>query len=193
MADAIPATLLFRGNRPYGVGTITFDLILSEDHSFGNAISSHDIEDGSTISDHIENELVSGSLSGLISNFSLKVEGLTSNRAQDAFDEIRRLWRSREPVTIVTVLSVYEDYAIRDISVARSEATGEAIALNISFREIRRVSLRRVNLEVDITVTDMNDDLSRQAAPQSDLGRQTGVPLSSSEQARATAALEGTS
>lgn len=187
----LPTVLFFQGNRDYRVGSLSFDLVLKEQHTFNNRITSHPVEDGSAVADHIENELLSGSLSALISNFSLKTEALTSNRAQDAFNEMERLWRTRELVTIVTVMRVYEDVAIRSVGVARSADTGEAIALNIDFQAVRRVSLKRANLDVAIDVESMDDDVSRQAAPPADVGQTTSEPISEAQRDRIDRNLTG--
>ena len=180
----LPTVLFFQGSRDYRIGSLSFDLVLQEQHNFNNRITSHPVEDGSAIADHIENELLAGSLTALISNFSLKTEKLTSNRAQDAFNEIERLWRARELVTIVTVMRVYEDVAIKSVSVARSADTGEAVSLAIAFQAVRRVSLKRANLDVTIEVSSMDDDVSRQAAAPTDVGQTTGEPLSAAQQER---------
>ena len=70
----IPVSLFFKGVQSYGIGILKFDLLLSEDHNFDNTITEHPVEDGSIISDHIQNELENGSLTGLISNFSVNAE-----------------------------------------------------------------------------------------------------------------------
>jgi hypothetical protein len=171
----VPARLFFRGNRDYKVGTIVLDLILSEAHSFPNIVTPHRIEDGSVVTDHIKNDLINGSLTGLISNFTLKLGFLITNRAQDAFDEMERLWRSRQLVTIVTVMKVYESVAITNVSINRSDDTGEAIALNVAFQETKTVKLKTVEVDVDIKVRDMSNNQNRQAAPAVDVGRTVGT------------------
>lgn len=178
------AALFFIRNRDYTVGTIKLDLIVSESHSFNNRVTEHSVEDGSEITDHIENELIAGSLVGMVTNFSLAVDGLDTNRAQDAFDEMERLWRQRSLVDIVTVMRVYEDVAITGIQVQRSEQTGEAISMSVSFRQVRVVQLKRVNLDVTINVPDMESQQNRQAAAPADVGKTSGVPVSATEQAR---------
>lgn len=171
----LPVKLFFRDNREYGVGRIKFDLILTEDHNFSNIVTDHNIEDGTQISDHIKNELERGSLTGLITNFSIQIFGLQGNRAQNAFDEMIRLWKERVLVTIVTVMRVYEDVAIENITVNRSEATGEAISMNVSFRQVKQVKLKSVEVDTTVKIADMDDNTNRQAAPTADQGRTVPV------------------
>ena len=180
---SIRTKLFFRNNRGYGIqkkgswlGSIEFDLILSESHSLSNQVTVHNVEDGSEISDHIRNNLENGTLSGLISNFTVKTFGTTSNRAQDAFDAMVRLWKSRTLVTIYTVLAVYQNVAITSVDVDRSEGTGEAIVLNVNFQRVNTVKLKTVQIDVSVSIQDMGTDINRQSAPSADLGRQVGVP-----------------
>lgn len=171
----IPMSLYFKGNKTYGVGSISFDLLMSEQHTFNNQVSDHNVEDGSVIADHIKNELENGSIVGLITNFSIRATNIEfSNRAQKAFDELVDLWKRRELVTVVTVMRVYTDVAITGVSVARSAETGEAIALNISFRKVRIVKLKQVSVSASIKINGMDTDINKQVAPQVDMGQQSG-------------------
>lgn len=171
----IRSTLFFKNNRVYGVGAIVFDLLISETHNFSSEITQFNIEDGSSISDHIRNTLRTGSVTGLITNFSLYQSGLTSNRAQDAFDALVRLWEARELVTINTILDVYENVVITNISVARGEDSGEALAANFSFSKLKIVKLQEVQIQAVVNLANMNSNINRQAAVNIDAGKTTGV------------------
>lgn len=164
-------SLFFKEGKQYSVGSVTFDLLLSENHNFENTVTSHTIEDGSEISDHIKNELENGGVNGLISNFSVNTARLSSNRAQDAFDTLYNLWKAKTLVTIVTVLRVYENVAITSIPISRSEATGESLTFSISFQEIKQVTPKTVVIETSVRVSDMSVTQNRQSAATSDQGR----------------------
>lgn len=167
------ASLYFKGNKKYSVGNITFDLLLSENHKLKSTITKHKIEDGSNLNDHIELQPRSGDLNGLISNFSINAGTLVSNRAQDAFDEMEKLMEAEEPVTVVTIMKTYKDMAISDVTVARTNSTGEAIALNISFEKIRIKKLQEVTIEATIGVADLESAINKQVAPELDIGETT--------------------
>jgi hypothetical protein len=172
----LPTDLIFRGNRKYGIGNIRFDLLLTESHNFSSNISVHPVEDGSQISDHIQNIMESGSVSALISNFSLRSAFLTSNRAQDAFDALVALWQERTLVTLVTVMRVYENVAIANMPVARDADTGEAIVIQIDFQKVEVVKLQSIELEVAVKVNDLDSAQNKQVAPKVDSGRTTATP-----------------
>jgi len=171
----IPTTLLFKGNRTYSAGAITFDLILSEGHSFTSSVTSYNIEDGSTISDHIENQTRTGTVAGLITNFSIYGGTPSLNKAQDAFNKIEQLYESNELVTVVTILKVYEDVAITSISTNRDSDTGEALIADFSFQTVTKVSLQEVELDAKIKLADMSTDQNKQSSQNVNAGKQTGV------------------
>ena len=174
---AIPLKLFF--GRDYKIdskkGSVTFDLILSESHNISNEVSEHPVEDGSVISDHIKNNLENGSLTVMVSNFSLNIfTSVLSDRAQDAYDEIVRIWKNRELVTIVSVLKVYDDVAITDVSTARSADTGSAIVMDIGFKKVKIVKLKTVLIDVGVKIKGTTTSIERQASPPTDQGRTIG-------------------
>ena len=168
---AIPIRAFFE-NREFKVGSISFDLILNENHSMSNEITEHDVEDGSVITDHIKNNLQSGSLVGLVTNFTISFgnDAILANRAQDAFDAMERLWKERTLLTIITVLKVYENVAITNVSVARSEASGEANAFSVSFRQMNIVKLKTTQIDAKINLKTMKTDQNRQSSKKTEIG-----------------------
>lgn len=171
----VSADLFFRKNRSYAVGNISFDMILSETHNLNNTVSQYKVENGSPVSDHIENELENGSATYLITNFSINDSGEVRNRAQEVYDELYDLWKRKELVKIVTVFKVYTDMAIQSLAIPRDEGTGEALFLNISFRKFNRVKLKEVKLIATVNIKDTKSDQNRQASENVDVGRLDGI------------------
>jgi hypothetical protein len=162
-------------------GSITFDLILEENHLLENDVTEHAVENRTPISDHIRNKLRTGTMTGLISNFSLNsfiwesgvVGALAENvRTQKAYDVIVDLWKKRVPVDIVTVLEVYKNVVITNVNLSRDGDTGDAQEFQISFKEIEIRKLEKVSGVTKINVGDMNEDINRQVALKTEVGRQ---------------------
>lgn len=164
-------SLFFRKNRQYSFGNIVLDLITSESHSFNNTVTQFNVEDGGVITDHIRNELFSGSMTGIITNFSLFQEGLSTNRAQDAFDALEQLWRNRELITVNTVLRVYNNVAITSLSVNKDVDSGEMIAINISFIEVNVVKLQEIEVVASIKLKDLKSKQNKQTSPKTEVGK----------------------
>lgn len=182
---ALPFNLFFKGNKKFGIGNITFDLIKSEDHNFESEVTSHPVEDGSEITDHIQNQLENGTVTGIISNFSINTKGITSNRAQDAFDALIALWEERTLVTITTVLRVYENVAITSMPFARDTDSGESITIQVSFKKVKTVKLEEVVLELAVKVKDLKSNKNRQVSKKSNIGRTTKQQATTPEWAKA--------
>jgi len=172
--------LFLNKNYDYGISSLKFDLILSETHTLSNTISEHNVEDGSVISDHIKNNLQAGSLVGFISNFSIQNYYLNRdrsafrNKAKDAFELINEIWRRKDLVKIIVMMKVYNNVAIENIDMNFSEGDGEAISMNVSFKEMNVVTLKTVDLG-NVKPGAMTSDKARQASDKKDLGRQTPV------------------
>ncbi len=167
---ALPFSLFFKGIGIYGPGKITFDLVLSENHNFDSEITTHPVEDGSEITDHIQNELDKGDITGFISNYSLFAPPLVSNRAQDVFNALVALWESRELFTMTTILKTYEDVAISSMPVTLDEDSSDSLIFQISFKKIKIVTLQEVALEAAVSVKGLELNLDRQIAPEYEAG-----------------------
>ena len=170
MAD-IPISLFFKGNRTYGVGNIKFDLLYTESHNFDSAVSVHPVEDGSQISDHIQNAMESGSITGLISNYSINADVITSNRAQDVFNALVSLWNERTLVTITSILKVYDNVAITSMPIIRDASSGESIIIQLSFQQVKVVKLQELELVLSVKVNDLDSDINQQTVDVIDAGR----------------------
>lgn len=66
----LPASLFYRTDG-YTVGSIKFDLLISENHSIEAQVSEHPIENGATVSDHVRVLPRKGSIVGLVTNHPL--------------------------------------------------------------------------------------------------------------------------
>jgi len=165
-------------------GGISFDLITAEVHEMKNDVTTHAVEQGVPPTDHIQNRLREGKITGMISNYSLKAfvgsnidisEGdlQLKSRVQKAYSFLKELWRKQVPVDIVSVLEVYKNVAITSIKMKRDSTTGDAQYFEISFREmkVRKLDLKQVGMNINLDTVD--SDLDKQALPETDMGRQT--------------------
>ena len=164
---------LFYQNRNYGVGIIIFDLILSESHTMNNIVTRYNVEDGSDISDHIQNDLESGSVSGLITNFSIYDGEIFNNKSQEAYDTIRDLWKKRELVDIYTIYQIYEQVAILNISISK-DSPGESLICDFSFQEFNKVKLQEIIVELSINLKDTKTKQNQQSSKNKNMGKNQG-------------------
>ena len=138
-------SLLFKG-RKNKIGSLTIEATVSETHNFSSTPTKFPIESGSMVSDHIINEPEKVRIDGVISDTPLNAS--PSNYAQQAFDSLYTMWKSKELVIAVTQFKVYTDMCITDISVPRTAKSGQAIQFSIELCKITKVNSSNTNAGV---------------------------------------------
>lgn len=185
-------TCLFYRKDGYSVGAVELDIILDENHSKDAQVTENPLQDGRAVSDGIYLELREGTLTGLVSNHSLKhatppdvqnadslldqAKGYTlENRARQAWEDLKAVMDAKQTVTIVTALEVYENVAITHIETTRDGDTGDALAIQIGFRQVQTVQLREDKVSAQVQPSDMESSINRAAAVGTDGGQQVGA------------------
>lgn len=192
---------LFYPKEGYKVGSVELDLILDEDHSKSAQVTENPLQDGRAISDGIFLELQEGSLTGLVTNHSVKraeerakqLELQDSdtlmaeaknyqleNRAKQAWVDLKAVMDAKKPVTIVTSLEVYDDVAITNISTERNGDSGDALEIKVSFRQILTVSLMENEVTAQVQPKDMDSDINRKSALGVNVGQKVAKNISKS-------------
>lgn len=192
---------LFYPKEGYKVGSVELDLILDEDHSKSAQVTENPLQDGRAISDGIFLELQDGSLTGLVTNHSVKraeerakqlelqdSETLMAeaknyqleNRAKQAWVDLKAVMDAKQPVTIVTSLEVYDDVAITNISTERNGDSGDALEIKVSFRQILTVSLMENEVTAQVQPKDMDSDINRKSALGVNVGQKVAKNISKS-------------
>ncbi len=192
---------LFYPKEGYKVGSVELDLILDEDHSKSAQVTENPLQDGRAISDGIFLELQEGSLTGLVTNHSVKLaeerakqldlqdsETLMAeaenyqleNRAKQAWIDLKAVMDAKQPVTIVTSLEVYDNVAITNISTERNGDSGDALEIKVSFRQILTVSLMEHEITAQVQPKDMDSDINRKSALGVNVGQKVAKNVSKS-------------
>ena len=192
---------LFYPKEGYKVGSVELDLILDEDHSKSAQVTENPLQDGRAISDGIFLELQDGSLTGLVTNHSVKraeerakqlelqdSETLMAeaknyqleNRAKQAWVDLKAVMDAKQPVKIVTSLEVYDDVAITNISTERNGDSGDALEIKVSFRQILTVSLMENEVTAQVQPKDMDSDINRKSALGVNVGQKVAKNISKS-------------
>ena len=192
---------LFYPKEGYKVGSVELDLILDEDHSKSAQVTENPLQDGRAISDGIFLELQEGSLTGLVTNHSVKLaeerakqldlqdsETLMAeaenyqleNRAKQAWIDLKAVMDAKQTVTIVTSLEVYDNVAITNISTERNGDSGDALEIKVSFRQILTVSLMEHEVTAQVQPKDMDSDINRKSALGVNVGQKVAKTVSKS-------------
>ena len=170
--------LLF-GNAQNGrIGVINLDAVLTEQHSRTSTISSHPVEGGAQVTDHIISEPAEVTIDGIVTNTPIyilasltapsPIEGSPSpveDRVGAAYDEIKRIHQQSELIEIVTALETYSDMAINSLTITRDVTTGNVLSLSITAREVTLVTTQSLG------ATSIPDPVTAANIPTESLGK----------------------
>ena len=171
MPQPAPTVLFFNRNQKYGLDILQFDLLLSESHSRETEATGFAIEDGSTVTDHLEKKLITGGVTGLISNFSLLQGAAITNRAQDAFDILDKAHEDEWVGTMATSLRTYENVYLANFDAPMDSTVGESLVFNITFSQLKIVKFKTVKLDIDISLKDLKTNKRRRVARKKSVGK----------------------
>ena len=117
------------------VAGIFLDATISEDHSYTCKATQFPLENGSSITDHVINDPVKLSLSGIVSDSPISFLS-AFNRSSDAFNRLVRIHELKEKITIVTGIKAYRNMIMTSFTVPRDTETGQALSFVFEFQQI---------------------------------------------------------
>jgi len=128
------------------IGSVPLDALLIEDTELSANISQYPVEEGADISDHITQEPERLAVSGVVTAAGITIFGAGGRSKLIAAKEtLRQLHKQRIPVTIVTGMDVYADYAMANAKISRTNE-GEKITLDCEFQKIDKVQLKQADI-----------------------------------------------
>lgn len=135
--------ILYAQRAPKTIGSISIDVFVEEEHTKEATVTTNPVEDGSVASDHISLEPDTLTVEGFIGVSPLSGG---ASRVLDIDQALSTLHDSRELVTIVTGLRVYDDMAITEYKVTRNKEQGQALTFTLSATKVRKVTAQTVVL-----------------------------------------------
>lgn len=206
-AQSVPASLFWREEGlgiHHGDSKLTympFNLFISEKHSLKFRVSDHPLQDGSTISDHVHQEMQECTVEGMFTNHPMRkleevnevkfkdeyatseVKPTVSNTALANFEKLKLLAKQRKPVRLVCSLEIYPKMVITGIDYDRDSKSGSSIRFTMTLRELKTVSLKATtgtyNFQPESLVT-ANDKL---IASEKKVGKRTAEEISAEKAA----------
>ena len=206
-AQSVPASLFWREEGlgiHHGDSKLTympFNLFISEKHSLKFRVSDHPLQDGSTISDHVHQEMQECTIEGMFTNHPMRkleevnevkfkdeyatseVKPTVSNTALANFEKLKLLAKQRKPVRLVCSLEIYPKMVITGIDYDRDSKSGSSIRFTMTLRELKTVSLKATtgtyNFQPESLVT-ANDKM---IASEKKVGKRTAEEISAEKAA----------
>jgi hypothetical protein len=123
-----------------GSAAVEIDLLESETYTSASSVTQHAVEDGSTISDHIQDQPDTLQLVAFFGQSLTDTEAQARaplTRAEDLYQALLELKARKEALPVFTPRREYESMVIEKVTRPRSRADGDGVTVTIDFRQIR--------------------------------------------------------
>ena len=129
------------------IGALQLDALISEQTSLSNGVTQYAVEEGAPVSDHISSEAEKLTIEGVVTGASVSLFG-THGRSKmiEAKEALRVINEQRQPITIVTGLDVYPEFAMESCDISRNADDGEKLHISISLTKIRKAKTREADI-----------------------------------------------
>lgn len=134
------------------------DLAVSEEHAFPSEISSHPVEQGPDISDHIRNLPEEITLESIVSDTPIGEVAADPSRqaagpdaplpSADAFQKLVEIRAARQPVTVETSLGTFENMGLENLDVPKDAAKAGGLFFTARFKRMNLVQNKRTRRRV---------------------------------------------
>lgn len=137
-------------NQP-SYGGISFDVVTDEDHQYVSLVSQFPIQSGSTVIDNVIKTPTKVRMKALVSDtpyrlfeaqleavgrgISFVANGNAGLRSITALEALIRLQESRQPLTLVTGIQVYDNMILTKLNVPRDKRTGQMLVFDMEFQQ----------------------------------------------------------
>lgn len=169
------------------LGDLIVEQVQSSSTTLAARVSTHPVEQGADIADHIRQDPKRVTISGVFSATPLgttdDLEAEGPERLQGARDRLTALLG--QVLTYVAEDDLMDACAIVALTLAQGPDTGDAVPFEATLQEVRQVSTQSVTIPPEATPPD------KKAAASSDVDRgdQTGTDASETDTARASSIL----
>lgn len=198
-AQTIPASLFFRKTETMGIAGLPFDLFISEKHALTFKVGEHPLQNGATVTDHVQRELQEVTVEGMFTNHPLggksstdkvkfdrdyatqDIQSTVANTALQKLEALRDLAKKKEPVRLVCSLDIYPKMVITGLEYERDKDSGNAIRFSVTLREVNIVSLKASVSDYVWKPDDMSTVNNRIAASKAKAGKRSAEELAVSQ------------
>ena len=142
-----------RPTEPVSIDGLTFDALLDLDENWDADVPVFPVETGFEVSDTVILRAIELNMRLYLTNTPVtwrRLHGSGPHRIQEVLDRLRQIYIRKEPITVSTAESDYENMAITSITLPKNIAVGNAREIPISFRQIRTVEAETVAIPASL-------------------------------------------
>ena len=126
------------------IGNVLVDANISENPAFSNSVTDKPVEEGGSISDHIENEPTTLPL-------ECTITGEHGNMsAEEKYERLLEITQDKEIVEVVGALQVYENMVIEEFSPQKDSSIENGFTCDVSLKQIRVVEQETIQVELGV-------------------------------------------
>ena len=129
------------------IGAVRLDALVSEQTSLSCGVTQYAVEEGAPIGDHIAEQSERLTVEGVVTGAGVSLFGAHGrSKMVEAKEAFRILCENKQPITVMTGLDIYPDFAIESCDISRSAADGEQLHISISLVHIRKAQTRTADI-----------------------------------------------
>lgn len=150
MAIVLIPTLTGKG---VNIGGVFLDVTDSEEYEKQYTVTDNPIEDGSNVTDHIQEQPDQVTIGGIISATPISDEDIYIGRTTDLLAQLETIAASGVPFDVFGRVKTYKSMLITGISASSSNDTGLSLRMSITLKRVRIARFREVDLPPQILAT----------------------------------------
>jgi hypothetical protein len=139
------------------------DCTTSISHNFTNEVTEYPVENGVSISDHVQAKNKTFSFSAIYNQHNLNVwlddKVSREDRINDAYQNLLSLYNSKAVFTFVSRYDSYDNCVITNLTIPVAPDDGNTLMFTAEIKQLRTASTEQVTLvQVDNVITSKKDD-----------------------------------
>ena len=114
------------------IGDVLVDATISENPSFTNTVTDKPVEEGGSISDHVENEPT-------VLPLECTITGEEGTSADEKYERLQEIAQEKEIIEVVGALQMYENMVIEEFAPVKDADIANGFRADITLKQVRIV------------------------------------------------------
>lgn len=157
----------YNAKTPTQVGSLKVDIVKSFEYQYNQDVTSHPVETGFEIQDHIVNKPLQLTMTVGISSSPVTwywQNGTGQTKFADGLKALEQIRNNKEPVTIIRPEKKYDDMVLTSCRVTKQDDSKSVIYADLSFTQIVKVTVQTTQIPEDIVAASKEEDVGETAA-----------------------------
>jgi len=125
------------------IADVLVDATISENPSFSNTVTDKAVEEGGSISDHVENEPT-------VLPLECTITGEESASADEKYERLQEIAQEKEVIEVVGALQVYENMVIEEFAPGKDADIANGFRADITLKQVRIVEQDTIEVELGV-------------------------------------------